>query len=716
MKIKITALLVIAVMLLTSCAETASTATKTTAATSTATGAPTAEPTADAKFPVIDDGSFCVYVATDGDDNAAGTADAPFATLAKAKEFIKTVDKSKYNGISVVFANGTWNVTEMTSFDASDAGTAECPIRYIGNGETVFTGGISFDFSKFEKIDDEFASYLTDDAKTKVVKLDLKQFGFAAEDYARMLLRSPDRTDEKFGDLPVFSLYANDKRMDLSRYPNDSFITIQSVEEKADGNFDFYYKDFNKYKEHIKSWHTTEDIYLAGSFQNFYYQDYAETVSVSQRTSKIVINPFFCEKKPIAYNAGHVFYFTNIAEEVDLPGEYYLSPECVLYYYPIDGAENATFKYSTYEGMYMFDLEGADHITFDNIIFENTSKNVFEINSSYITIKNCTFRDIGKDAIHKVTGTDFTLDSNKFTAIGELVVEVSSYVSNSLTPSNIVITNNYINSVQETGRRSAMALYGTGMYVAHNEFYNCPRCCLDFGGPNGVYEYNIFDHCNYECDDYGVMYQISYMSWGTEIRYNYFNDINSTIRASSGDDWGSWCGVHAIYFDGHGSGCSVYGNVFEDCESQAIVNNGGRNLYEHDNVFIGCQRTIQYAGLFDEAQYASLDMGWYIAGEWGTAFPDLAAVNFEKDLEKISSEDKTHCYMPGGSVIKDNWSYIPEGADADDNFFAHELAWYASDITLPEIFTYAEGAEPDWKEAAAKHIPDFDLSKIGNIK
>lgn len=73
-----------------------------------------------------------IYVSTDGDDSNAGTKSKPFATIGKAKEYVKSLDKS--NGdIIVEIADGTYFVDETLNFDVTDSGTKNCKIRYVAS-------------------------------------------------------------------------------------------------------------------------------------------------------------------------------------------------------------------------------------------------------------------------------------------------------------------------------------------------------------------------------------------------------------------------------------------------------------------------------------------------------------------------------------------------------------------------------------------------------
>lgn len=83
-----------------------------------------------------------IYVSIDGNDNADGSKPKPFATIKKAKEYVKTLDKS--NGdIIVEIGDGIFYLDETLVFDETDSGSDNCTIHYVAgeNARPVISGG-----------------------------------------------------------------------------------------------------------------------------------------------------------------------------------------------------------------------------------------------------------------------------------------------------------------------------------------------------------------------------------------------------------------------------------------------------------------------------------------------------------------------------------------------------------------------------------------------
>lgn len=74
--------------------------------------------------------TYRIYVSTTGSDSNPGTKAKPFATIQKAKDFVKALDKTK-GDIVVEIADGTYYLEDTLSFDLSDSGTKDCTIKYV---------------------------------------------------------------------------------------------------------------------------------------------------------------------------------------------------------------------------------------------------------------------------------------------------------------------------------------------------------------------------------------------------------------------------------------------------------------------------------------------------------------------------------------------------------------------------------------------------------
>ena len=73
------------------------------------------------------------YVSTKGDDENPGTKDAPFLTIKRAIEAVKTIDKKDKSGITILIESGEYRIDTIS---LSVLGSDEnCPIEFVGYGE-----------------------------------------------------------------------------------------------------------------------------------------------------------------------------------------------------------------------------------------------------------------------------------------------------------------------------------------------------------------------------------------------------------------------------------------------------------------------------------------------------------------------------------------------------------------------------------------------------
>ena len=81
------------------------------------------------------------YVSPNGDDNAAGTAEFPFATIARAKKAAKQLDRNYRNHIVIALMEGVYELDEL-KFTNKDSGKEKCRMIFsaYGNGEVIFSG------------------------------------------------------------------------------------------------------------------------------------------------------------------------------------------------------------------------------------------------------------------------------------------------------------------------------------------------------------------------------------------------------------------------------------------------------------------------------------------------------------------------------------------------------------------------------------------------
>lgn len=96
-----------------------------------------------------------IFVSQSGNDNAQGTKDAPFQTIAKAQEYIRTISNEMQGDIVVNVASGTYYIDEPLHFTTEDSGKNGHRVIYKGENMPVISGGIkvgTFEKSEYDGV------------------------------------------------------------------------------------------------------------------------------------------------------------------------------------------------------------------------------------------------------------------------------------------------------------------------------------------------------------------------------------------------------------------------------------------------------------------------------------------------------------------------------------------------------------------------------------
>ena len=182
------------------------------------------------KHPLKEDADL--YVAPDGSDDNDGSFDHPLATVEKARDLVRKMDRSGRDGIIIALKAGEYSVKHI-EFTAEDGGTESCPVVYCacGDGEAVLNGGVTLDPASFTAVTDEAVlSRLTDDAKQRVVCNDLTALGLTAADWGKLYSVGGYSTASHYdgdttGPVPCV-LYFNGAPMTTARYPDTGFLKV----------------------------------------------------------------------------------------------------------------------------------------------------------------------------------------------------------------------------------------------------------------------------------------------------------------------------------------------------------------------------------------------------------------------------------------------------------------------------------------------------------
>lgn len=618
------------------------------------------------------------YVSVNGDDNGDGTLEKPFQTIKRAQQAVReAIANSDENKISITVAimEGTYYETGI-AFDEKDS-SKSTSVTYTsyGDGEVILCGGKILTFEDFSSVDSETAKRLNSQAANKVKMIDLKKHGLTKSDYGKIKATGGFNTEEYYDDAATENpceLFFNDKRMTIARYPNDSYITVGKVSDIGDcyepnapsptdeswlerrnqrgGRFAL---DKDTYSR-VKSWQNTDDLWAFG----YFYWDWADmSTPIKSINDDKTITTEYCSK--YGFKEGGYYYFFNVLEELDIPGEYYIDRDNgILYFYPPDENENSKIMLSTSNENIISITEKASNITVDGLTLQGTRTDALNVAGENCKIVNCTVKNAAECGIN-VSGRNNLVENCEVAFIGKDAVVLSGGSAEGFVYGNNTVTNNSLHDYGEIQKTyiAGVNLSGIGNTVSHNEIYNAPHMGVYYTGNENVMEYNYIHDVVLQSSDAGAIYTgYSYSTYGNVVRYNCISNIGSGTFTPSG-----------IYFDDNSSGQTAYGNVLINIPGYAFLVGGGRDNMIENNLVINAGKQI----LYDDRAYDGYhNDGWYAKN---CKTPDSRLWQLMKEAKEFNAsignkydgiermhqdyereEDEGFAVNPSGSSVQNN--------------------------------------------------------------
>ena len=668
------------------------------------------------------------YIAVTGSDENDGSASAPFATFTRAKQAVREMDKTGKTSVTVAVRSGEYTADQIV-FDAADSGSRECPVIYKAcGGEAVLNGGFHIPADAFTKVtDEEILRRLTPQAREKVRVADLQALGLTKEQIGVIhVIGSFHLADRYDGDWigPLHcELFVNDRRQTLARYPNgDEYLEtdrpvtfVGGSEADQTGIFDPEFRklrnpsgDLYQLNEtlarRISAWETLEDVWMFG----YWMYDWAD--------SSTPIGSFDPEKRTLApkfisqwgARKGAPYYFFNVLEELDTPGEWYLDRNSLkLYLYP--EKENLENVFLSVLRDSVLDIRGASYLRFDGFTVKGTRGDGVTVEGDHVTFRNCTVKNVAGHAM-VVRGSDNRVDNCHISHVGKAGVLMDGGDREILTPGGSTVENCLIHSWSEIYKTycPAVQLNGVGNTVRHNEMYDSPHEVIWYHGNDHVIENNHIHHACLLTKDGGAIYAGKEWSYyGSVVRGNVIHDLGTPYFTAS-----------AIYMDDGMSGQTVCDNLMVNIPGIAIQLGGGRDLTVKNNTIINCANSpISYdnrviEGALHEGwfHYCSEPEGYmwqllhksaYKSEAWQKRYPQMAA--FCEDFDQTDSP--YFVPNPGCSDVSDN--LILDGGPFHGNILCREAKRFGRISgnrfvplrNLEKLFPDAAQGRYDWRKS-----------------
>ena len=599
------------------------------------------------------------YVSLNGNDNNIGDKASPFATIKKAQEKARECENAK-----VYVLEGVYN--EFPVLDEKDSGTS-----YIGINATL-TGGSEIDYEKTSELPEDIKERLNPEVKNKVRAIDIKALGIDINAFGDIYPIGAYHTAHKYDNAKLgtnFEVFSGGKRMRIARYPDEGFLKIDEVFDVGDvGEFpdQNYWYGWEERRNHrggcyiidretnyrVQTWKSLENIWVFGYFKHD-WADSSTPVKFDTRNRAIYpehVARFGCKK-------GADYYFYNILEELDAPGEYYLDREReMLYIYPYNEGDKIEFSLNEKP---VVEILGGENITIEGFNIKCTRNSAVVVNGNSCIIKNNLIENVSDHGI-VIDGYRNIAENNEITRTGKGGIYLYGGDRVTLAPSENKAYNNYIHHYSEVFKtyQPGVQMSGVGHICAHNEISFCPHEAIQYDGNDHLIEYNyIHDAVLYSRDAGAIYTGRDWAGYGTIIRYNIIKDIGTEQLRPD-----------AIYWDDAHSGQTAYGNIIINAKKYGFQIGGGRDNIARDNILIGeidvplrvdCRA---YEGFFkddwyregvntiDGEQWNILHRVPYKSEIWAKKYPTLAKIS--EDFS--NTDDLNFPVYPVGNVIENN--------------------------------------------------------------
>ncbi len=559
-----------------------------------------------------------------GNDGAAGTAAAPFATLTRARDAIRALKAAgplPAGGVAVQVRAGTYELTQTLKLTAQDAGTAEAPVVYRARpGERVVLTGTRR-VTGFQP------------HQGRILKADLAAQGLKGVRFKQVLL--------------------DGQRQILARYPNfDPDNPHGGGFAYVDGEPLNMYQDLPteelrvihlRARDRGRRWQQPERgeviIYPRYNWLNIAVgiaaaDPQAGTIALAKDISW---GPFK-GIRPLDR-----FYVRNLLEELDAPGEWYLDADhAVLYYQPPKPLAGAEVRVPVVETLLDFG-RGADWITVRGFTLEGCDGPAVNLReASHCRIAGNTIHDTGSSigwyaGVQVWGGRDCGVVGNDLYEVANYGIRLESAPADlqNLQASGHFADNNYVHHIGHlNGHGCGIAISGVGQRVSHNLIHDTTRCGVFGGGPDCVVEYNRIRHVNLETEDTGATYMGG--AWhirGMVYRHNFITDVLGYGRTK--DRWTSPHFAWGIYLDDDLSGVHVYGNIVARTTLGGCDIHAGRdNLVENNILVDGRHQQMMYQGHERSSWVVAAHWKEYQAAmarpAWQARYPELVKGNLEE--------------------------------------------------------------------------------------
>ena len=641
-----------------------------------------------------------LHVAINGSDTWSGllpkpgidNRDGPLKTISEARDRIRSIRATGNldGAVCVLVHGGLYELSECLIFTEEDMGDENTHIKYCaaGDGEVNLMG--SRQLTGFKLLGN--GSY----------KLNLVEQGMKGLQFGQLFCNGVRQIISRYPKFDSEKPYSGGWLFVEGEAPTD---VIGLYEEPRGVQDRFICKD-----SRLKNWKNISEVEVF-IFPRFnWVNDIIKLKSYDLETGEVVL------AKPATYEIcpGDRFYFRNVSEELNMPGEWYLDKEKdALYFYPPTDLKDAVVTVPVLENIIIIDGSPRIYNSYNEML-EDKGRELFHgqnpntVKKGYLTfegltigdcdgvgvllrnvrscsIKGCTVRNTGLYGIRVLGGAVCkVLDCDVYeTGSDGIMIRggLRDEHEGNYTPAGHEARNNYVHHVGVFKKCSAgITVDGSGNTASNNLIHDSARWGILSSGNDNVIEYNHIRHVNLETSDTGAIYfcNRNFKMRGNKVRFNLIHDIFG--HHLLGGKWLPPIITYGIYLDDFTSGTEVYGNItYRTPRGGIFIHDGQDNLIEN-NMFL---ETYKEMAIFLRS---SLEKEHKNAGTYGQAVRH----NIIRRNILASSYNTATVYFL--DTLEN-----PEGIiDFDTNLCENNLIWCYNNPVLVETHFY--GKKITWEQ------------------
>lgn len=542
-----------------------------------------------------------ICVAPNGSDDGDGSTNAPVASLARAFELAQNVAKSGDKTVCVELDDGVYRVDRTAALN----GVSNVLVRPAKGASPVLSGAVEIE--RFQSLSDaaktnanvaETLARFQDSAKNRIFVADLKASGVV--DFGRLATRGYGVSNFV---PPIPSLYVDGESQTLARWPNDGdgALSFGEVVENPNAPNKTTYRFESKRAD---GWKLTgnadvDDLWAFGLFQYEWAANFRR-VEKLDRDAKTLTVDF------AGGNDKFHFYFVNVLEELDAPGEYYVDKtNGLLYFLPpqelatVEKLAAARIEYDVFSEVFV-KVEKSQNVLLKGLALRGGRE-------SGVFINDCDSTAFVGGKIEQFGGNGALIFGGKYCGVldsrlrelGSCGVQIRGGDRSQLVRANHIMSNCFVSDFSRIERVYAPAVHflGCGVAITNNLFCDSPHHAMRTDGNDIYIARNEVHSVVYEYSDQsGVDIYCDPSFRGIVIEQNLWRHIGSAFAL---------CGQAGIRLDDSISGVVMLDNVFYRSAGGAfggIQIHGGKDNLCRRNVFVDCAQAFSFS-VWDANRY-----------------------------------------------------------------------------------------------------------------